>query len=141
MLKINEWVTIPADEVQFVASRGGGPGGQHVNKVSSRVTLRFDVAGSPSLTDGDRHRLLSVLATRISNDGVLQISSHAARSQVANKADVVARFCQLLADALRPPKKRKATRPSGAQRRRRLEGKRHRAKLKRARGKVRPVDE
>lgn len=141
MFKINERVTIPLDEVQFVASRGGGPGGQHVNKVSSRVTLRFDVPGSRSLSDRDRDRLLVHLASRISNEGVLQISSHAGRSQAANKADVIARFRQLLADSLRPPKKRRATRPSGAQRRRRLEGKRHRAKLKRARGKVRAGDE
>ncbi|HJO05569.1 MAG TPA: alternative ribosome rescue aminoacyl-tRNA hydrolase ArfB [Acidobacteriota bacterium] len=141
MLKINERLTISADEIQFVASRGGGPGGQHINKVSSRVTLRFDVAGSSSLDDRDRDRLLAVLAPRISTDGVLQISSHASRSQAANKADVIERFQQLLADALRQPKKRRATRPSRGERRRRLEGKRHRAKVKRSRGKVRASDE
>ena len=141
MLTINERLVIPVDEIQFVSSRGGGPGGQHVNKVSSRVTLRFDVAGSPSLEDQDRDRLMLALAARISNDGVLQISSHASRSQAANKADVTERFRQLLVDALRAPKKRKATRPSAGARRRRLEGKRHRAKLKRARGKVRTIDE
>ncbi len=141
MLKINEQLTIPADEMQFVASRAGGPGGQHVNKVSSRVTLRFDVAGSRRLEERDRDRLLSVLATRISNDGLLQVSAHASRSQAANKAEVIERFRQLVADALRPPKERKATRPSRGERRRRLEGKRHRAKVKRTRGKVRNLDE
>ncbi len=137
MLKINERVTIPAEELSFVASRGGGPGGQHVNKVSSRVTLRFDVTGSPSLGEEDRERLLSTLAARLSNDGVLQISSHAARSQAANKAEVIERFRLLLENALRRPKKRRPTRPSGAAKRRRLDDKRHRSKVKRDRGSVR----
>ena len=119
MLKINEQLTIPADE----------------------ITLRFDVAGSRSLEERDRDRLLSALATRISNDGVLQISAHASRSQAANKADAIERFRQLVADALRPQRERKATRPSRGERRRRLEGKRHRAEVKRTRGKVRYLDE
>ncbi len=137
MPKINERVTIPAEELSFVASRGGGPGGQHVNKVSSRVTLRFDVTGSPSLGDEDRERLLSTLTARLSNDGVLQISSHAARSQAANRVEVIERFRVLLENALRRPKKRRPTRPSGAAKRRRLDDKRHRSKVKRDRGSVR----
>jgi len=141
MILINDKVQIPESELRFTASRGGGPGGQHVNKVASRVTLYFDVGRSASLDDGDRARIMQALASRLTNDGVLQLSSHASRSQAANRDALVHRFEQLLRGALKRRKKRQKTRPTRGSKERRLEGKKQRAKVKRARGRVRrPVE-
>ena len=137
MIQINDKVQIPESELRFTASRGGGPGGQHVNKVASRVTLHFDVGKSPSLDDGDRARVMQVLANRLTNEGVLQISSHATRSQAANREVLVHRFEQLLRGALKRRKKRRQTRPTRGSKERRLEGKKQRAQVKRGRGRVR----
>jgi ribosome-associated protein len=134
MLEIDPSLSIPEDELSFSASRAGGPGGQHVNKVSSRVTLRFDVGGSPSLDASRRRRLLSRLATRINRDGVLVMHCQKHRSQAANRAELRERFRELLRVALARRKKRVSTRPSRAAVRRRLEGKRRRGRLKRERG-------
>src|SRR5664280_3566590 len=78
----------------------GGPGGQNVNKVATKVTLTFDVAASPSLTDAQRDRIRARLATRISKDGVLQVVSQRHRTQGANRAAALERFVELLRDAL-----------------------------------------
>ena len=128
-------------ELDFVASRGGGPGGQHVNKVASRVTLRFDVAGSRSLSDEQRQRIRARLANRINREGVLQISSHAHRSQTANREQLQGRFARLIAGALRRRRKRRETRPTRASKERRLKNKRRRAEKKKLRGRVRRADE
>jgi len=141
MIVINDRVQIPESELRFTASRGGGPGGQHVNKVASRVTLYFDVSKSPSVDESDRARIMRMLANRLTNDGVLQISSHASRSQAANREALVHRFEQLLRGALARRKKRRKTRPTRGSKERRLEGKKQRSQVKRRRGKVRrPVD-
>src|SRR5580704_16577736 len=100
MIVINEQLSIPDNELTFVASRSGGPGGQNVNKVSSRVTLTFDVSHSPSLSEAQRHRISSKLATRINKDGVLRVVSQRTRSQELNKEDTVVRFIELLRGAL-----------------------------------------
>lgn len=136
MISINSKLAIPDDELQFTASRGGGPGGQHVNKVASRVTLQFDVLNSPSLTPVARQRIASKLAGRVSKDGILQLSSHASRSQAANKAELIERFAALVREALRRPRVRKATRPTRASRERRVSAKKRRAGIKRGRGRV-----
>src|SRR4029434_7572845 len=101
---------IPDGELEFVASRSGGPGGQNVNKVSSRVTLRFDVERSSALNPEQRIRIQRKLASRINKDGVLQVSSQRTRSQELNRADTVQRFGELLRAALREDKARIKTR-------------------------------
>ena len=123
-------LAIPLHELHFRYSRSGGPGGQNVNRTETRVELLFDVAHSPSLSEGQRARLVERLATRLDRDGVLHIVSSATRSQLENRADAVARFQALLHAALKSQKHRLATRPTAAGRERRLSGKRHRSQLK-----------
>ena len=136
MIQVNDRLDIPEEELSFSASRGGGPGGQHVNKVASRVTLRFDVMNSPSLSRDQRAALLEKLGSRLTRDGVLLLSSHESRSQAANREEVVRRFAQLLREGLQRPKKRRPTRPTRGSRERRLESKKRRSGVKRGRGKV-----
>ena len=107
-----------------------------MNKVSTSVTLAFDVAGSPSLSDGQRARIMTVLATRINREGVLQVTAQDTRSQGANKELAMARFAELMAAALKPRMPRRKTRPTLASRRRRLDAKRARSALKKNRGRV-----
>jgi ribosome-associated protein len=136
MIRINDRVSIPEDELAFAASRSGGPGGQHVNKVSSRVTLRFDLDGSPSLTESQKHRIRRRLATRVSNDGVLRVVCQRHRSQIANRREVVERFAELLRKALKRPRRRRKTRVPAESKRLRLEDKRRRGELKRRRSRA-----
>jgi len=135
MIQIPPDLEIPESELSFTASRSSGPGGQHVNKTSSRITLRFDVGGSPSLDEEQRQRLLEVLATRINRQQVLSISSQRHRSQAANREATVERFVELLSGALELPTERRPTRKSRRVERRRLEDKRHRSQRKRERSK------
>lgn len=136
-VRINAGLEIPLDEVRFTASRAGGPGGQHVNKVNSRITLHFDVDGSPSLDDDQRRRLHARLPTRIGRDGVLRLHVQAHRSQARNREVAVERFAELLSDALRPRRPRKPTRVSRTQKERRLESKRRRSDTKQSRKPIR----
>jgi len=132
-VRINDRVSIPEDELVFSASRSGGPGGQHVNKVSSRVTLRFDLDGSPSLTDSQKHRVRHRLATRVSRDGVLRVVCRRHRSQLANRREAIERFAELLRGALQRPRRRRKTSIPNAAKLRRLEDKKRRGELKRRR--------
>jgi ribosome-associated protein len=132
-LAITSTLSIPFAELEFVASRSGGPGGQNVNKVSSRVTLRFDLVSSPSLEQPERERLLAVLGSRVNNEGIFQLSAQAARTQGANRKAVVERFVTLLRNALTPRAERRPTRPSRAAKQRRLVAKRREGERKRAR--------
>ena len=136
LVVISAELAIPPAELHFRFSRSGGPGGQHVNRSETRVELLFDVAGSPSLNEAQRGRLLRRLAGYIDGEGVLHIVSSVTRSQAGNRADAVARFQALVAAALRQRKRRVATRPTGASRERRLAGKRQRGQVKRTRRKV-----
>jgi ribosome-associated protein len=124
---------IPANELEFAVSRASGPGGQGVNTTDSRVELRFDVARSPSLSAEQRERLLAALAGRLDHDGRLRIVAQTHRSQLLNRRAAVERLRALLAGALRPPRPRRPTRPSAAERQRRLAAKRRRSALKRDR--------
>ena len=101
-----------AQELTYTSSRGTGPGGQHVNKVSSRITVAFDVAGSRILTPEERLRLLDKLRAKLTKEGVLQLSSDSHRSQLQNKRAVTDRLDDLLLNALTVQKPRKPTRPS-----------------------------
>lgn len=127
-------LAIPADEVEFRFARGSGPGGQHADAAASKVQLRFDVAGSPSLDETRRARALERLASRLTDDGVLALEASEHRSQARNREAVLARFAALMAEAVAPPPPpRRPTRPSRAERRRRREAKARRAEKKRLR--------
>jgi ribosome-associated protein len=136
MIEISHEVRIPENELQLTASRSGGPGGQHVNKVSSRVELRFDVTGSKSLTPDQKDRILKRLATRITREGFLRVVASGSRSQHVNRQEAVARFAKLIAEALKRRRKRVKTRVPGAAKRRRIEEKKARGGLKQTRSGV-----
>ena len=133
-LAILPGITIPVSELEFRTSRSGGPGGQNVNKVESKVELLFDAANSPSLTGAQRSRLMERLKSRIDSSGVIHLSSQISRSQLANRELVVGEFVRLVRVALKPAKKRVKTRPSRASREERLKWKRIRSEKKKYRG-------
>jgi ribosome-associated protein len=138
MIEIGPHLAIPDDELTFVTSRSSGPGGQNVNKLETRVTLLFDVAGSPSLTDEQRQRIADRLSGRINKDGVLRVASQRHRTQAANRQAAVERFVELIGEALASRRRRRPTRPSRAAERRRIEQKKRRGELKRRRRKPGP---
>ncbi|MCK4549190.1 MAG: aminoacyl-tRNA hydrolase [Candidatus Krumholzibacteria bacterium] len=138
MVRINSSLSIPESEISFTFSRSSGPGGQNVNKLNTRATLRFDVARSPSLSDAQRDRILEKLPTRISREGILRVVSQKHRTQKMNRDAATERFAELLRDALvrRRPRKKRGI-PAGV-RRKRLEDKRRRSRLKT--GRTRPSE-
>jgi ribosome-associated protein len=123
-------------EFTFTASRSSGPGGQHVNKVSTRIELRFDVGRSALLTDEEKEIIREKLAGKINNEGELIIVSQSKRSQLQNRERSVEKFYILLEKALKPKKKRKPTKPSRVSKEKRLEEKRIIAGKKSLRKKV-----
>ncbi|WP_420645728.1 alternative ribosome rescue aminoacyl-tRNA hydrolase ArfB [Candidatus Leptofilum sp.] len=133
LIPINAEIQIPLAELSFRFSTSSGPGGQHVNKSATRVTLLFDVANSPSLPDGVRERLLKRLANRIDKEGMLQLHVQSSRSQHRNRDTAVSLFQQLLTDALKKKKKRRKTKPSKAAVEKRLSEKKKRGDRKRDR--------
>jgi ribosome-associated protein len=135
MIEITSEKSISEDELVFKASRSGGPGGQNVNKVNTRVTVFFDVINCQSLSDAQKRRILTRLATRSDKNGVLRVVSQKYRTQKANRRVAVERLQQLLADALKTRTVRKKTKVSYAARQRRLEAKRRRSLIKRQRAK------
>jgi len=124
---------VPDDEIEIRATRAGGPGGQHVNKASTRIEVVWDIAASPSLSDEQRSRLLAGLESRIDRRGRLRVVAEEHRSQRRNLTAALARLQALVAAALTVPKPRKRTRPSRAAIERRLEAKRQRSARKRER--------
>ena len=137
-VRINDELSIPRVELEFRATRSGGPGGQHVNTSSTRIELTWNVAASPSLSDAQRARILEKLGTRIDGEGVLRLTASTSRSQYQNREEVTERFAQIVAQALRIPKPRKKTKPSKAAKEARLKSKKRRSETKRQRG--RPTD-
>lgn len=129
-LVVKPGIAIPLEEISFSADPSGGPGGQHANKSSTRVEVRF--APLISRAFGPRHRALlaEALATRLTADGVLRVVSARERSQLQNRRAALARLAELLARGLERPAPRTATRPTMASKRRRVEGKKKRAAIK-----------
>jgi ribosome-associated protein len=136
MLKINEKLSIPLQEISISAIRSQGAGGQNVNKVSTAIHIRFDVQASTAMSDEDRERLLRVKDRRLSKDGVIVIKSQRYRSQDKNRSDALERLAELIRKALVVEKPRKATKPSKKSRQRRLDEKTKRGRLKESRAKV-----
>lgn len=125
--------TIPEDELQERFVRASGPGGQNVNKVATAVELRFDVAGSPSLPEAVRERLLARRDRRMTDEGVLVINAQRFRTQERNRQDARERLAAFIETGLHAPKPRIATRPSRAAKQRRLDAKRRSGTIKRGR--------
>ena len=132
-LVVTPRVTIPAGELALAFARSGGPGGQNVNKVSSKVELRWNPTTSAALTDDDRAWLVQRLRSRLTSDGTLIVTSTATRDQGKNRDDATSKLALIVRAALDRPRPRRATRPSRTVKRRRLADKRHHAELKRSR--------
>ncbi|MBT9547001.1 MAG: aminoacyl-tRNA hydrolase [Candidatus Sericytochromatia bacterium] len=132
-LPISDTLSIPEHELVYSFTRSGGPGGQNVNKVESKVVLRFDVQNSPSLSDEQRWMIQQKLASRITHEGILHLSCQISRSQLANRKAVTQTFATLLQEALEIEPDRIPTRPSRASRQRRITGKKIRGGVKRQR--------
>lgn len=141
MIEITDRIALADDEVVARAVRASGPGGQHVNKVSTAIELRFDVRGSPSLPEPVRARLYRLAGSRLTMDGVLIVVSQTHRSQELNRQDALGRLVELIREAAKPPPPaRKKTKPTYASKLRRLEGKTKRAGVKTLRGKPKGDD-
>jgi ribosome-associated protein len=137
-LSVSPTVTIPARELKWSAARSGGPGGQNVNKVSSKVDLRFDLETSEALTDAQKSRLRAMAKNRLDEDGAIQIVVQDTRDQQKNLELARERLVELVRKSLVVPKARKKTRPSLGAKRRRLNDKKRVGDKKRDR---RPIDE
>ena len=123
-------VIIPGSELAIAFARSGGPGGQNVNKVASKVELRWNPTTSAALGDDDRAWLVHRLRSRLTGDGTLIITSTKTRDQLQNRDDAESKLVLIVRSALFRPKPRKATRPTRASKRRRVNDKRHRAQIK-----------
>jgi ribosome-associated protein len=132
-LVVNSRLQIPREEFEFSFARSSGPGGQNVNKVNTKATLRWPVKASPSLPEAVKSRFLSRYASRLTNEGDLVISSQRFRSQTKNVDDCLEKLSAMLATVATAPVKRKATRPSKASKERRLREKRSRSRKKQQR--------
>jgi ribosome-associated protein len=141
MIRITDHLAIGEDEIDESFIRSSGPGGQNVNKLATAVQLRFDVRGSPSLTDEVRARLERLAGRRLTRDGVLIITAQRHRTQERNRDDALARLVELIRAATVRPVPRRPTRPTAGSRQRRLEGKKRRGGIKAMRRAERPAED
>jgi len=134
MIRVNAQIELDEREIQEDFVRASGPGGQNVNKVSTAVQLRFDVARSPSLPDPVRARLMALAGRRLTQDGVLILEADRYRSQRRNRDDALERLIQLIREACEVETPRRPTRPTLASKKRRLDSKQRRGETKKLRG-------
>ncbi|HEY1541402.1 MAG TPA: alternative ribosome rescue aminoacyl-tRNA hydrolase ArfB [Xanthobacteraceae bacterium] len=134
MIRVTDHIALDESELDESFIRSSGPGGQNVNKLATAVQLRFDVRGSPSLTDEVRARLERLAGRRLTREGVLVITAQSHRTQERNRADALDRLLDLIRAAAVRPVPRRPTRPTRASKRRRLDSKKHRGGIKAMRG-------
>jgi len=134
-LAIKNGIVIPGYEIEVTASRAGGPGGQHVNKADTRITVRWNVKETTALSETQKERVLKNLESRLTSSGDLIIYHSSSRSQQQNKKNALARLAQVVRKALHVPKKRMATRVSKAAKESRLRAKKQRGEIKKMRKK------
>ena len=137
MIQITNSIAIEEDELAERFVRASGPGGQHVNKTSTAVELRFDVRNSPSLPEEVKSRLVTLAGSRMTLDGVLVLFAQGARSQEMNRQEAKDRLVELIRRATERPKPRRPTKPTYSSKLKRLEGKSQRSGIKSARAKPR----
>ena len=130
MIRVTDHISIDEREIEESFVRASGPGGQNVNKLATAVQLRFDVRRSPSLPAEVGARLERLAGTRMTRDGVLVIIAQRHRTQLRNRQDALDRLVELVSRAAVAPRVRRPTRPTAAARKRRIEGKKHRAGVK-----------
>src|SRR5262249_20618414 len=133
MLEINRFIKIPFSEFQWTFARSGGPGGQNVNKVASKAVLRWNIECSPTIPHAVKARLRSRHSARITSGGDIVLSSQKYRHQEMNRLDCLLKLRSMVLQATISPKERKSTRPTKASHQRRLDTKRHRARIKESR--------
>ena len=136
MIRVTPQVRLDESELKFEFVRSSGPGGQNVNKVSTAAQLRFDVKGSPNLSEALKERLVKLAGRRMTSEGVLVIHASAFRSREKNREDALKRLSGLIARASHVPRQRKKTKPTFASKTKRLESKKKRSKVKEMRKSV-----
>lgn len=141
MIHVAPGIDLDENELIFEFVRSSGPGGQNVNKVSTAVQLRFDVAHSPALPEDVRARLVKMAGQRLTADGVLVLDARSTRSQTRNREAAVEQLVEMIRRAAIPPKHRRKTKPTAASKQERLEHKAQRGKTKTLRRPVRRDDE